>query len=144
MPVAGLSSKLRQPAVGSRPVHSAAPMPSLDRNAGSQGRAHPRGAGPPPTLSCQLSLKSPRGYREQVAPSDRARSWKMARLKDEHSENVLNRFMKQAVVSRTQPDLLLSPLANTLLLFHGLAQRFLPIQVEQGGTSGKPQHRPHG
>ncbi|KAJ8381416.1 hypothetical protein SKAU_G00021940 [Synaphobranchus kaupii] len=75
MPVVGLSSKLQQPAVGSRPFHPAAPIPNLDRTARLRGRvpgtAASRRPGPPPAQSCQLSLKSPCGYQERVTPLGR-------------------------------------------------------------------------
>ncbi|XP_056131750.1 neuron navigator 3 [Lampris incognitus] len=59
MPVVGVASKLRQPsAVGSKPVHTALPIPNPNRTAavppGYAGRAADTG----PPLSCQLSIKS--------------------------------------------------------------------------------------
>uniref|UniRef100_A0A8C3GCM8 Neuron navigator 3 n=1 Tax=Cyclopterus lumpus TaxID=8103 RepID=A0A8C3GCM8_CYCLU len=75
MPVVGVASKLRQPsAVGSKPVHTALPIPSAVRAAASQGyvaRQQELGAGEgAPGLSCQLSIKS--GY--QRTPEGRSRA----------------------------------------------------------------------
>ncbi|XP_035383920.1 neuron navigator 3 isoform X2 [Electrophorus electricus] len=55
MPVVGVASKLRQPAVGSRPVHTALPIPNPGRVAVDQG---PGARGPETAqLTCQLALK---------------------------------------------------------------------------------------
>lgn len=60
MPVLGVASKLRQPAVGSKPVHTALPIPNLGP-AGSQ-KYSPKSleltGAESPMLSCQLTLKS--------------------------------------------------------------------------------------
>ncbi|KAM9327927.1 neuron navigator 3 [Pholidichthys leucotaenia] len=59
MPVVGVASKLRQPsAVGTKPVHTALPMPGALRAAGSQGCAGRAGDARAPGLSCQLSVRS--------------------------------------------------------------------------------------
>lgn len=63
MPVVGVASKLRQPsAVGTKPVHTALPIPSAVRAATSQGfMAQPRelrASEGDPGLVCQLSIKS--------------------------------------------------------------------------------------
>lgn len=63
MPVVGVASKLRQPsAVGTKPVHTALPIPSAVRAATSQGfmaqQRELRASEGNPGLSCQLSIKS--------------------------------------------------------------------------------------
>ncbi|XP_014858075.1 PREDICTED: neuron navigator 3-like, partial [Poecilia mexicana] len=63
MPVVGVASKLRQPSVvGTKPVHTALPIPSAVRTAASQGfMARQRDLGPgdgTPPLHCQLSVRS--------------------------------------------------------------------------------------
>ncbi|XP_029968913.1 neuron navigator 3 isoform X2 [Salarias fasciatus] len=60
MPVVGVASKLRQPsAVGTKPVHTALPIPSAVRAAAAAARQQELRAGEgPPGLSCQLSIKS--------------------------------------------------------------------------------------
>ncbi|XP_043963920.1 neuron navigator 3 isoform X14 [Gambusia affinis] len=63
MPVVGVASKLRQPSVvGTKPVHTALPIPSAVRAAASQGfMARQRDLGPgnsTPALNCQLSARS--------------------------------------------------------------------------------------
>uniref|UniRef100_UPI003AAED584 neuron navigator 3-like n=1 Tax=Centroberyx gerrardi TaxID=166262 RepID=UPI003AAED584 len=80
MPVVGVASKLRQPsAVGSKPVHTALPIPNPVRTAASQGyMARPqelRGGegGGAPGLSCQLSIKS-EYQQERRAPEGKTRA----------------------------------------------------------------------
>ncbi|XP_032445128.1 neuron navigator 3 isoform X11 [Xiphophorus hellerii] len=63
MPVVGVASKLRQPSVvGTKPVHTALPIPNAVRAAASQGfMARQRDLGPgdgTPALNCQLSVRS--------------------------------------------------------------------------------------
>uniref|UniRef100_A0A8C7ITX6 Neuron navigator 3 n=1 Tax=Oncorhynchus kisutch TaxID=8019 RepID=A0A8C7ITX6_ONCKI len=62
MPVVGVASKLRQPSVGSKPVHSALPIPNPGRTAATRGymarTPELRGSESPLLSSCQLSLKS--------------------------------------------------------------------------------------
>lgn len=63
MPVVGVASKLRQPsAVGTKPVHTALPIPSAVRAATSQAymarQQELRAGEGTPGLSCQLSIKS--------------------------------------------------------------------------------------
>ncbi|XP_029318385.1 neuron navigator 3 isoform X4 [Cottoperca gobio] len=77
MPVVGVASKLRQPStVGSKPVHTALPIPSAVRAATSQGymsRQHELRAGEgAPGLSCQLSIKSE--YQRERTPEGKSRA----------------------------------------------------------------------
>lgn len=69
MPVLGVASKLRQPAVGSKPVHTALPIPNLGP-AGSQ-QYSPKSLDLTGTdssmLSCQLTLKSACDFGERRA-----------------------------------------------------------------------------
>ncbi|XP_051547116.1 neuron navigator 3-like [Myxocyprinus asiaticus] len=61
MPVVGVASKLRQPAVGSKPIHTALPIPNPGRSSMAHGLA-PRSSelrsSESSMLSCQLSLKT--------------------------------------------------------------------------------------
>uniref|UniRef100_A0A8C1A3Q0 Neuron navigator 3 n=1 Tax=Cyprinus carpio carpio TaxID=630221 RepID=A0A8C1A3Q0_CYPCA len=61
MPVVGVASKLRQPAVGSKPIHTALPIPNPGRSSMAHGLT-PRSSQLRVTessmLSCQLSLKT--------------------------------------------------------------------------------------
>ncbi|XP_059181682.1 LOW QUALITY PROTEIN: neuron navigator 3 [Centropristis striata] len=76
MPVVGVASKLRQPsAVGTKPVHTALPIPSAVRAATSQGymarQQELRAGEGAPGLSCQLSIKSE--YKERT-PEGKSRA----------------------------------------------------------------------
>ncbi|XP_069012606.1 neuron navigator 3 isoform X4 [Embiotoca jacksoni] len=76
MPVVGVASKLRQPSsVGTKPVHTALPIPSAVRAATSQGymaRQHElRASEAAPGLSCQLSIKSE--YQRERTPEGKSR-----------------------------------------------------------------------
>lgn len=69
MPVLGVASKLRQPAVGSKPVHTALPIPNLG-TAGSQ-QYSPKSleltGAESSMLSCQLTFKSTCDFGERRA-----------------------------------------------------------------------------
>ncbi|KAM9705357.1 neuron navigator 3 isoform 10-T11 [Menidia menidia] len=77
MPVVGVASKLRPPsAVGSKPVHTALPIPSAVRAAAAQAytarQQELRAGERAPGLSCQLSVKS--GYQPERAPEGKSRA----------------------------------------------------------------------
>ncbi|XP_053270842.1 neuron navigator 3 isoform X2 [Pleuronectes platessa] len=77
MPVVGVASKLRPPSsVGTKPVHTALPIPSAVRAATSQGymarQQELRAGEGAPGLSCQLSVKSE--YRQERTPDGRSRA----------------------------------------------------------------------
>lgn len=77
MPVVGVASKLRQPsAVGTKPVHTALPIPSAVRAATSQGymarQQELRAGEGTPGLSCQLSIKSE--YQQERTPEGKSRA----------------------------------------------------------------------
>uniref|UniRef100_A0A673CT20 Neuron navigator 3 n=1 Tax=Sphaeramia orbicularis TaxID=375764 RepID=A0A673CT20_9TELE len=76
MPVVGVASKLRQPsAVGTKPVHTALPIPSAVRAAASQGymtrQQELRAGDGAPGLSCQLSVKSE--FQQEKTPEGKSR-----------------------------------------------------------------------
>ncbi|XP_071358714.1 neuron navigator 3 isoform X7 [Trachinotus anak] len=77
MPVVGVASKLRQPStVGTKPVHTALPIPSAVRAATSQGymarQQELRAGEGTPGLSCQLSIKSE--YQQERTPEGKSRA----------------------------------------------------------------------
>lgn len=77
MPVVGVASKLRQPsAVGTKPVHTALPIPSAVRAAASQGymarQQELKTGDGAPGLSCQLSIKSE--YQQERRPEGKSRA----------------------------------------------------------------------
>lgn len=77
MPVVGVASKLRQPStMGTKPVHTALPIPSAVRAAASQGymarQQELRMGQPSPRLSCQLSIKSE--YQQEKTPEAKSRA----------------------------------------------------------------------
>ncbi|XP_030005040.1 neuron navigator 3 isoform X2 [Sphaeramia orbicularis] len=77
MPVVGVASKLRQPsAVGTKPVHTALPIPSAVRAAASQGymtrQQELRAGDGAPGLSCQLSVKSE--FQQEKTPEGKSRA----------------------------------------------------------------------
>lgn len=77
MPVVGVASKLRQPsAVGTKPVHTALPIPSAVRAAASQGymtrQQELRAGDSAPGLSCQLSVKSE--FQQEKTPEGKSRA----------------------------------------------------------------------
>ncbi|XP_039456876.1 neuron navigator 3 isoform X2 [Oreochromis aureus] len=77
MPVVGVASKLRQPsAVGTKPVHTALPIPSAVRAATSQGymarQQELRTSEGTLGLSCQLSVKSE--YKREKSPEGKSKA----------------------------------------------------------------------
>ncbi|XP_028249856.1 neuron navigator 3 isoform X3 [Parambassis ranga] len=77
MPVVGVASKLRQPsAMGTKPIHTALPIPSAMRAATSQGymarQQELRAGEGAPGLSCQLSIKSE--FQQERTPEGKSRA----------------------------------------------------------------------
>ncbi|XP_047246325.1 neuron navigator 3 isoform X3 [Girardinichthys multiradiatus] len=77
MPVVGVASKLRQPSVvGTKPVHTALPIPSAVRAATSQGfiarQQELRASDGAPALNCQLSVRSE--YQQERMPGGKSRA----------------------------------------------------------------------
>ena len=71
MPVVGVASKLRQPSGGSKPVHTALPIPNPGRGPATQGymsRTQELRGSEPPAMSCHLSLKSEYQDRRSLQP----------------------------------------------------------------------------
>ncbi|KAH0512633.1 Neuron navigator 3 [Microtus ochrogaster] len=75
MPVLGVASKLRQPAIGSKPVHTAPPIPNLGIGVSQQRSLRPLEFATPECsmLSCQLTLKSTCEFGEKRAPQRTAK-----------------------------------------------------------------------
>ncbi|XP_076006818.1 neuron navigator 3 [Genypterus blacodes] len=83
MPVVGVASKLRQPsAVGSKPVHTALPIPSAVRTSTSQGymarQQELRAGEGTPGLSCQMSMKSE--YQQDRKPEGKSKESEESRI----------------------------------------------------------------
>lgn len=77
MPVVGVASKLRQPStVGTKPVHTALPIPSAVRAAASQGfmarQQELRAKDGAPALNCQLSVRS--DYQQEKMPAGKSKA----------------------------------------------------------------------
>ncbi|KAG5267666.1 hypothetical protein AALO_G00224280 [Alosa alosa] len=103
MPVVGVASKLRQPSVGSRPVHTAHPMPNLGRSGAgagigvgvggvTQGYHAPtraptevRASESPLLSSCQLSFKG-QEYQERRTPPARSRESEESKISKSDSQ----------------------------------------------------------
>lgn len=70
MPVVGVASKLRQPAVGSKPIHTALPIPNPGRSSMAHGPRNSDIRGSESSmLSCQLSLKTDIMDRRTTVPA---------------------------------------------------------------------------
>ncbi|KAK5610216.1 hypothetical protein CRENBAI_009151 [Crenichthys baileyi] len=77
MPVVGVASKLRQPSVvGTKPVHTALPIPSAVRAATSQSfvarQQELRASDGATALNCQLSVRSE--YQQERMPGGKSRA----------------------------------------------------------------------
>ncbi|XP_066580836.1 neuron navigator 3 isoform X2 [Amia ocellicauda] len=108
MPVVGVASKLRQPAVGSKPVHTAVPIPNLGRTAVSQSYM-PRTVELRGTdnsmLSCQLSLKSTCDFQEKKAPQGKSKETEDSKIYTDWANHYLAKSGHKKLIKDLQQDI---------------------------------------
>lgn len=75
MPVLGVASKLRQPAVGSKPAHTALLIPNLGTTGSQPYSSRPLELTEPESsmLSCQLTLKATCEFGEKKPLQEKAK-----------------------------------------------------------------------
>ncbi|XP_005884207.2 PREDICTED: neuron navigator 3 isoform X4 [Myotis brandtii] len=107
MPVLGVASKLRQPAVGSKPVHTALPIPSL----GTTGSQH-YSSGPlelteteSAMLSCQLTLKSTCECGEKNPLQGRAKETEDSKIYTDWANHYLAKSGHKRLIKDLQQDI---------------------------------------
>ncbi|MBN3315130.1 NAV3 protein, partial [Atractosteus spatula] len=108
MPVVGVASKLRQPAVGTKPVHTAIPIPNLGRTAVSQSfmprTVELRGTDNS-MLSCQLSLKSTCEFQEMKAPQGKTKETEDSRIYTDWANHYLAKSGHKRLIKDLQQDI---------------------------------------
>uniref|UniRef100_A0A663EVT9 Neuron navigator 3 n=1 Tax=Aquila chrysaetos chrysaetos TaxID=223781 RepID=A0A663EVT9_AQUCH len=107
MPVLGVASKLRQPAVGSKPVHTALPIPSLGP-AGSQ-QYSPKSleltGAESSMLSCQLTLKSTCDFGERRALQGKTQEIEDSKIYTDWANHYLAKSGHKRLIKDLQQDI---------------------------------------
>ncbi|XP_076967616.1 neuron navigator 3 isoform X1 [Tamandua tetradactyla] len=107
MPVLGVASKLRQPAVGSKPTHTALPIPNL----GTTGSQHysSRPLELPGTessmLSCQLTLKSTCELGEKIVLQGKAKETEDSKIYTDWANHYLAKSGHKRLIKDLQQDI---------------------------------------
>ncbi|XP_049991482.1 neuron navigator 3 isoform X3 [Alexandromys fortis] len=106
MPVLGVASKLRQPAIGSKPVHTALPIPNLGIGASQQRSLRPLEFATPEcsTLSCQLTLKSTCEFGEKRAPQRGAKEREDSKIYTDWANHYLAKSGHKRLIKDLQQD----------------------------------------
>ncbi|XP_048790324.1 neuron navigator 3 isoform X5 [Lagopus muta] len=107
MPVLGVASKLRQPAVGSKPVHTALPIPNL----GPTGTQHysPKSleltGAESSMLSCQLTLKSTCDFGERRALQGKTQELEDSKIYTDWANHYLAKSGHKRLIKDLQQDI---------------------------------------
>ncbi|XP_075603437.1 neuron navigator 3 isoform X17 [Balearica regulorum gibbericeps] len=107
MPVLGVASKLRQPAVGSKPVHTALPIPNLGP-AGSQQyspKALDLTGAETSMLSCQLTLKSTCDFGERRALQGKTQEIEDSKIYTDWANHYLAKSGHKRLIKDLQQDI---------------------------------------
>ncbi|KAM4782710.1 neuron navigator 3 isoform 8-T9 [Cyanocitta cristata] len=107
MPVLGVASKLRQPAVGSKPVHTALPIPNLG-SAGSQ-KYSPKSleltGAESSMLSCQLALKSTCDFGERKTLQGKSQEIEDSKIYTDWANHYLAKSGHKRLIKDLQQDI---------------------------------------
>ncbi|KAM4901454.1 neuron navigator 3 isoform 2-T2 [Sylvia borin] len=107
MPVLGVASKLRQPAVGSKPVHTALPIPNLGP-AGSQ-KYSPKSleltGAESSMLSCQLTLKSTCDFGERKTLQGKTQQIEDSKIYTDWANHYLAKSGHKRLIKDLQQDI---------------------------------------
>ncbi|KAL9854306.1 neuron navigator 3 isoform 4-T4 [Geothlypis trichas] len=107
MPVLGVASKLRQPAVGSKPVHTALPIPNLGP-AGSQ-KYSPKSleltGAESSMLSCQLTLKSTCDFGERKTLQGKTQEIEDSKIYTDWANHYLAKSGHKRLIKDLQQDI---------------------------------------
>uniref|UniRef100_A0A8C3CDH1 Neuron navigator 3 n=1 Tax=Cairina moschata TaxID=8855 RepID=A0A8C3CDH1_CAIMO len=107
MPVLGVASKLRQPAVGSKPVHTALPIPNLGPTGSQQYSAKSlelTGA-ESSMLSCQLTLKSTCDFGERRALQGKTQEIEDSKIYTDWANHYLAKSGHKRLIKDLQQDI---------------------------------------
>ncbi|XP_027742570.1 neuron navigator 3 isoform X2 [Empidonax traillii] len=107
MPVLGVASKLRQPAVGSKPVHTALPIPSLGPT--SSQKYSPKSleltGAESSMLSCQLTLKSTCDFGERKALQGKTQEIEDSKIYTDWANHYLAKSGHKRLIKDLQQDI---------------------------------------
>ncbi|XP_053833982.1 neuron navigator 3 [Vidua macroura] len=107
MPVLGVASKLRQPAVGSKPVHTALPIPNLG-STGSQ-KYSPKSleltGAESSMLSCQLTLKSTCDFGERKTLQGKTQEIEDSKIYTDWANHYLAKSGHKRLIKDLQQDI---------------------------------------
>nr|XP_040136219.1 neuron navigator 3 isoform X8 [Ictidomys tridecemlineatus] len=107
MPVLGVASKRRQPAVGSKPVHTALPIPNLGTT-GSQhysSRSLELAETESSMLSCQLTLKSTCEFGEKKSLQGRSKEKEDSKIYTDWANHYLAKSGHKRLIKDLQQDI---------------------------------------
>ncbi|XP_050995662.1 neuron navigator 3 [Acomys russatus] len=107
MPVLGVASKLRQPAVGSKPVHTALPIPTLGISVPQHCASRPLELATPECsmLSCQLTLKSTCEFGERKALQATAKESEDSKIYTDWANHYLAKSGHKRLIKDLQQDI---------------------------------------
>ncbi|XP_006021177.1 neuron navigator 3 isoform X1 [Alligator sinensis] len=107
MPVLGVASKLRQPAVGSKPIHTALPMPNLGTTGSQQYSSNSlelTGA-ESSMLSCQLTLKSTCNFEEKKTLQGKSKEIEDSKIYTDWANHYLAKSGHKRLIKDLQQDI---------------------------------------
>lgn len=107
MPVLGVASKLRQPAVGPKPVHAALPIPNLGISVSQRCSSRPLEFATPERsmLSCQLTLKSTCEFGEKKALQGTAKEIEDSKIYTDWANHYLAKSGHKRLIKDLQQDI---------------------------------------
>ncbi|XP_063449625.1 neuron navigator 3 isoform X13 [Pan paniscus] len=107
MPVLGVASKLRQPAVGSKPVHTALPIPNLGTTGSQHCSSRPLELAETESsmLSCQLALKSTCEFGEKKPLQGKAKEKEDSKIYTDWANHYLAKSGHKRLIKDLQQDI---------------------------------------
>ncbi|XP_075788349.1 neuron navigator 3 isoform X2 [Pelodiscus sinensis] len=107
MPVLGVASKLRQPAVGSKPVHTALPIPNLGTTGSQQysSKSLELTGAESSMLSCQLTLKSTCDFGEKNTLQGKTKETEDSKIYTDWANHYLAKSGHKRLIKDLQQDI---------------------------------------
>ncbi|XP_065415562.1 neuron navigator 3 isoform X15 [Chrysemys picta bellii] len=107
MPVLGVASKLRQPAVGSKPVHTALPIPNLGTTGSQQysSKSLELTGAESSMLSCQLTLKSTCDFGDKKTLQGKTKETEDSKIYTDWANHYLAKSGHKRLIKDLQQDI---------------------------------------
>uniref|UniRef100_A0A8C8VMV0 Neuron navigator 3 n=1 Tax=Pelusios castaneus TaxID=367368 RepID=A0A8C8VMV0_9SAUR len=107
MPVLGVASKLRQPAVGSKPVHTALPIPNLGTSGSQQysSKSLELTGAESSMLSCQLTLNSTCDFGEKKTLQGKTKETEDSKIYTDWANHYLAKSGHKRLIKDLQQDI---------------------------------------